>query len=218
MKSLASWVVTGVVSVLALGGVALAFSGSSQFGFDACNNCTLNAAVGTQEESLGATANRVPHGYLDTSDGYYVDGVAVIDGSGNITGTQGTFTQGGGVRATSTTALVVPLLATDFDTENVIDVTLNTGSGVLSFPATSTLTSFIPVAGQTRTIFIRNATTTASVDLGVSGGTGVLLKVASSSPAFIAGDTDGSNYGVVTLLRKANTDIEALFSMYKDSP
>lgn len=34
--------------------------------------------------ALGAVANRLPHGYWDTADGYYVDGVSVIDGSGNI--------------------------------------------------------------------------------------------------------------------------------------
>lgn len=237
MKSLASWVITGAVSLFAVGGVAMAFSGSAQFGMDTCNNCVLNA-TGEASESLGAgTPNRVPNGYMDTAYGYYVDGVQIIGDSGAVSSTAGTFTslsattmevttfsQGGSaaasgsVRATSTTALVVPLLASDFDTENVIDVTLNTGSGVLSFPATSTLTDFIPSPGQTRTIYIRNATTTATTGILVTGGTGVLLKVASSSPALISPDTDGSNYGVVTLIRKADSDIEALFSMFKDSP
>ena len=122
-----------------------------------------------------------------------------------------TLTEGGGIRATSTVGTVVPLLASDFDVENIIDVTLNVQDATLSFPATSTLTAFIPTAGQVRTLFIRNATTTATMDLTISGGTGVLLKMASSTNvAIVPGDTDGANYAKIELLRKSNTDIEAL--------
>lgn len=221
MKSLASWVITGAVCLLAVGGVALAFSGNAQFGFDACNNCTLNAAPGSQEEMLGAgSPNRIPNGYMDTAYGYYVDGIPVITETGTVSTTVAsaiTLTEGGLINSTSTIGTVVPLGASDFDTENVIDVMLNVSDATLSFPASSTLTSFLPVAGQTRTLFIRNATTTASIDLLITGGTGVLLKVASSSPATLVGDTDGANYGVVRLIRKANTDIEALLTLFKDA-
>jgi len=142
-----------------------------------------------------------------------------ITASGNvaITGSlsSGTFTEYGGIRATSTIGNAVPLLASDFDTENVIDVTLNVLDATLSFPATTTLTSFIPTAGQTRTLLIRNATTTAAMDLTITGGTGVLLKNATST-AVIKGDTDGANYGIIKLIRKANTDIEALLQIFVD--
>jgi hypothetical protein len=124
--------------------------------------------------------------------------------------TTNALTQGGGVTATSTVGTTVPLLATDFDTENVIDVTLNVRDATLSFPATTTLTSFIPTSGQMRTLFVRNASTTAAMDITIAGGTGVLLKKATTS-AVIYGDTDGANYGVLQLIRKANTDIELLF-------
>lgn len=131
-----------------------------------------------------------------------------------------TFTQGGGVRATSTSGTAVPLLASDFDLENVIDVTLNVQDATLSFPATSTLDAkFLPNAGDTRTIFVRNATTTAATDLTISGGTGFLAKFASTTPAttgVITGDTDGANYAKIDLIRKANTDIEVLVSLFKD--
>ena len=122
----------------------------------------------------------------------------------------GAFTQGGGIRATSTTGTVVPLLAADFDNENMIDVTLNVQDATLSFPATTTLGSnFLPTAGMMRTFFVRNATTTASMDITLTGGTGMLLKKATSS-AIIMGDTDGGNYAQFNLIRKANTDIEVL--------
>lgn len=126
-----------------------------------------------------------------------------------------TFTEGGGVRATSTSGSAVPLVATDFDTENLIDVTLNIVDATLSFPATSTLKSFLPNAGDSRTLYIRNASTTAAMDLTITGGTGVLLKNASST-AVIVGDTDGANFAIIRLIRKANTDIEALMIPYRD--
>ena len=139
--------------------------------------------------------------------------------SGTAITATGAVTEGGGITATSTSGSVVPLLSTDFDTENVIDVTLNVLDATLSFPATSTLTSFIPTAGQSRTLLIRNASTTATMDLTISGGTGVLMKFASTTPAtngVITGDTDGANFAQIVLTRKSNTDIEALASLFKD--
>lgn len=127
----------------------------------------------------------------------------------------GTFTEGGGIRATSTSGTVVPLLASDFDIENTIDVTLNVQDATLSFPATTTLASFIPTAGQKRTLYIRNATTTAAMDLTITGGTGVLLKKATTT-AVVYGDTDGANYARIELTRKADTDIEALLQVFMD--
>lgn len=52
---------------------------------------------GNQSDLLGG-ATRYPHGYIDTADGYYVDGVAIIDASGNVDGniTTGSLTVGSG--------------------------------------------------------------------------------------------------------------------------
>lgn len=124
-------------------------------------------------------------------------------------------TEGGKVVATSTSGTTVPLTASDLTDTSTIDVTLNVQDATLSFPASSTLTGIIPKAGMTRTIKVRNATTTLAMDLTVTGGTGVLLKRASSS-SVIVGDTDGSNYGEITLTRKANSDIAAFLRILVD--
>ena len=71
------------------------------------------------------------------------------------------------------------------DKEKVIAYTLNVQDATLTLPATSTLRWFIPQAGETRSIFIRNATTTASMDLTISGGTGMNLITASSTKAIV---------------------------------
>jgi len=175
-------------------------------------------------KSLGGITN---YDSLTLGEDLIVGGTTSITGATTFTGAIGagvvvtdTFTQGGGVRATSTIGTVVPLLASDFDTENMIDVTLNVQDATLSFPASSTLTSFIPNTGDSRKLFVRNASTTAAMDITVSGGTGVLLKVASTTGdgtnAIITGDTDGANFGIIQLIRKANTDIEAFLNVYKD--
>ena len=187
------------------------------------------ALVGNNQPNLKGTTN---YDDIDVSDGYAVDGTTVIDGSGNvdapITSTTGTFsstlnatgattlgtlTQGGGIRATSTVNSAETLLAADFDVEDVIAYTLNVQDATLTLPATSTLSSFIATAGQTRTIFIRNATTTAAMDLTLAGGTGMNLITASSTKAIVGG-TAGANSARLDFARRADTDIDVTMSIF----
>lgn len=121
---------------------------------------------------------------------------------------------GGSTTATSTTGSVVPLLATDFDDEQVIDVTLNLVDATLSFPSSSTIRN-LNNPGDTKELYIRNASTTATMDLTITGGTGVIQKNATTTN-IIAGDTGGDNYAVIRLIRKPNTDIESLVDIFLD--
>lgn len=143
-----------------------------------------------------------------------LSGAATFSSTLNATGatTLATLTQGGGIRATSTVNSAETLLAADFDVENVIAYTLNVQNATLTLPATSTLSSFIGTAGQTRTIFIRNATTTAKT-LTIAGGTGMNLLVASSTNA-IVGNTSGSNSARLDFVRRADTDIDVMMSIF----
>lgn len=139
-----------------------------------------------------------------------------------------TFTQGGGVRATSTSNTAETLLASDFDTENVIDYTFNgaVSGGTVALPASTTLPLSTNV-GAMRTIWIRNATTTANTNIQILGNTGVLFKVASSTNQIgggggagaqqIYGDTDANNMARIDLVRKANSDIIANFIPFRDN-
>lgn len=126
----------------------------------------------------------------------------------------GVFTQGGGVRATSTTAAVGTIQTTDFDTESTIDFTVNVADVTLTLAAT-TSTSYPTVAGQSRTLKIRNASTTATADIIIAAPTGVHLKSATTTKQ-IYGDTDGSNYGVLLFTKRSDTDIDALLTVYGD--
>lgn len=180
------------------------------------------ALVGNQPKLSGTTN----YDDINVTDGYAVDGTTVIDGSGNVDApittttvtasgatTLATFTQGGGIRATSTVNSAETLLASDFDVESVIAYTLNVQDATLTLPATSTLSSFIATAGQTRSIFIRNATTTASMDLTIAGGTGMNLLTASSTKV-IVGNTTGSNMARLDFVRRADTDIDVTMSTF----
>jgi len=119
------------------------------------------------------------------------------------------FTQGGDSRATSTVNSSETLLSTDFDTENVINYTLNVSSGTLKIPVSSTLESFIPDDSDSREIIINNATNTPGILLTIAENTGIDLQKASSSDAIIPG-----GYAIIKFLRKANTDIVAFLSIF----
>lgn len=125
----------------------------------------------------------------------------------------GALTQGGGITASSTVNSAETATASMFDTENVIDYTLNLVDSTLTLPATSTLSSFIPTAGQTRDVIIRNATTTATMDLTLAAGTGMNLVTATSTKV-ILGNATGSNYALLKFIRKANTDIDVLLDIF----
>lgn len=157
-----------------------------------------------------------------TSSGAISGTNGVFSGTLNVTGASNfgiavadTFTQGGGVYASSTSNSAETLSASSFDTENVIDYTLNVQDATLTLTATPTLTSFIPNTGDVRTIKIRNATTTAGMDLTIAGNTGVILKKATSS-AVIYGDTDGANYAELTFTRRNANFIDVGMKIFTD--
>lgn len=151
------------------------------------------------------------------SDGLSVSGATVFDSSLTVTGATvlGTLTQGGGIATVATTSTSYTLLASQFDTENVLDVTPGGASLTLTLPATSTLTSFVPTAGQTRSVFIRNATTTAGINITVASGTGTVLRSASST-AIIQSDTAGAKGARLDFVRRTNGDISVFMVPYNN--
>ncbi len=181
--------------------------------------------IGKANNSVGGTWHNSTE---DFSEGISVDNNVVINSSGQyvgaINGTTGafsgvvvtnTFTQGGGTTSTSTANSAETLPYSYFDTENYISYTLTVQDATLTLPPTSTLISFIPNLGDTRTIYIRNATTTATMDLTIAGNTGVVLKKATSS-ATIYGDTDGANYARLDFVRRNANYIDVLMNIFTD--
>lgn len=122
----------------------------------------------------------------------------------------GTLTQGGGRTASSTSNLIATSTASDFDVENYISFTPNGGSVTLKLPASSTLASMIPKAGDSRRVILENATTTAEIDitLSVLGVSGMTIYNATSSLAVKPG-----KFATLDFYRKSNSDIIVIFDL-----
>lgn len=110
-------------------------------------------------------------------------------------------TLGGRVFATSSVG------AATYTAASLTDVTLiqHTAASALTatLPASSTLTSFVPRAGDTRTIFLAPITT----GITLAGGTGTDLNTASSTKFCVV-----SQVCRLDFTRKVNSDIEVLLT------
>ena len=131
-------------------------------------------------------------------------------------------------RSTSTTATSYTLLASDivdrsgaaYDT---ILMTPNTGDLTLTFPASSTLTHFIPAVGDRAKQCWYNASTTAGIDIIFAAGTGIDLEIASSTDT--ASETlypiPSAGFGCFEFYRQPLTltafDIGVLYTVYVDA-
>lgn len=118
---------------------------------------------------------------------------------------------GQGIIASSTSASVT-LTGKEFMNADTLDYTVNVGSVTLTLPASTTpICSSIP-KGARRAVFIRNATTTAASTITLAGGTGIKLKLASTT--IIAGNTDGYNFAKLDIVRLQSSDCDALFTQF----
>lgn len=114
----------------------------------------------------------------------------------------------GNQKTYATTTTTATLLNTELNGYSVISVTPNGASLTLTLPATSTLTTFVPNAGDNTTVFVRNATTTAGVNLTLAAGTGMTLKMATSTNALTPG-----SLAKLIFIRKTNTDMDVLINV-----
>ena len=104
--------------------------------------------------------------------------------------------------STTTTATSQTLAAADIAPSGIpydtVFITPNTGDLTLTFPASSTLSAFIPTAGDMAEQCWYNASTTAGIDITFAAGTGVDLEVASST-------SGGLQSPVLTMLADSGT-------------
>lgn len=118
--------------------------------------------------------------------------------------------------ATSTTAAVgtLPNLP---DGVNCVDYTVNVADVTLTtFASTS---AWLPKkVNSSRTLRIRNASTTASADIILAAGTGINLKTASSTSGkfTIFGDTGADNYAEIKFTRQSDSDVNAEVTLFED--
>jgi hypothetical protein len=115
--------------------------------------------------------------------------------------------------STSTTATTQTLVQADILGYETVLFTPNTGDTTLTFPATSTLTSFAPSTGDMVEQCWYNATSTADITLTFAAGTGMdLERVATSTTDGGAGvlAVQEKNSACFKFVRQADTDISVL--------
>lgn len=106
----------------------------------------------------------------------------------------------------TTTGTAVTLQQSDFQPYNSMLVNPIVGAATLTLPASSTLSTMVPKAGDVQQLMIVNATSTALMNLTIAGGTGTLLRKATTTAAIMPG-------GIAELefVRKLNGDIVVFF-------
>lgn len=125
---------------------------------------------------------------------------------------RGGFFDGGTVVATSTTDTTSTLTSAEFIQGDRITRLLNFSPSVTgitaTLPATSTLSNFVPKAGDTRTVALCNATTTAAVSFTLAAGTGMNLHQATSTLAIRTGIC-----AELEFVRNSDRDIEVFYDL-----
>lgn len=122
--------------------------------------------------------------------------------------------------STSTSLTSETMVAADFSGYTTVVMTPNVGNLTLTFPASSTMTTFLPAVGDTQHTCFVNGTTTANIQLILAGGTGTNLQVASSSGT-VLGSTKilPGKVGCIDFVRGAQTattfDINAALTAFQ---
>lgn len=165
-----------------------------------------SSAVSTQAP-LGA-ANSYASGEVYTNPYIFVNGFSAgnsqqlyVGASGQIDAQTGIVE--GGINATSTAGNAT-FAPSDVQNISTVYVTPTVGNETLTLPATTTagMSTWIPNPGDSDTFGIINATTSAFT-VNIAGGTGTLLKNASTTSAAIVSGGEA----FMRCTRKVNTDI-----------
>lgn len=114
----------------------------------------------------------------------------------------------GTVLASTTSGTAATLSATILRQYQQFTLTPNVASHTLTLPASTSLVSFLPVAGETAEFFVQNGTSTAAVTLTLATATGLNLKRATTTLAI-----PPSSVGILRFVRLTNKDFNVLFSI-----
>jgi len=154
--------------------------------FDDLEVDSLTSSGAISGTTVGGT-NATFSGTLDVS------GETVVEG----------LTSGNGVFNLATSTGTTVLTEANLLAYNYIRMMVNTGStAALTFPATSTMTTLLPNAGDSRDFCIENATS-STMALTITAGAGIRL-VASTNAMDVIDETEVS---CITFIRESDTDI-----------
>lgn len=161
----------------------------------------LGAGATTDLPSLGLTTLYVGTG----CDQQYTTCAAstLFPAGAIVTSGLGYFGQGiteGGLDSIATTSTAYTLAQSDLLNSSLVSFANFGGATTITLPASSTLTSFLPNAGDMETSVIYNASSSGA--LTISGGTGVTLLSASTTAVIQA-----TKIGILKFIRLPNSNI-----------
>lgn len=148
--------------------------------------------VGNNQQELGATGTRFPNGLSTNSTSpaagelqtttLEVDSTSSFEGVASFAA-QPKFDAGSlhSYPLSTSTPASLTLAASDVTNYESVVMLPTVGSITVTLPASSTLSAFVPTAGDWAEQCYTNATSTASFGITLAGGTGTNLLVASSS-------------------------------------
>ena len=146
-----------------------------------------------------------------------VDGDAEVTGTLTVTGESqfNTVILGGSVLASSTTATVGTLTAAQICDNSVIEFTPNaTGGLALTLPSTSTLfADCLSTDGDSKSLILKNATSTAETDIILTAGTGNVLVGSPTTTAATSDTTEEDSYVRMVFTRLGNAVGEVLVEL-----
>lgn len=198
-----------------IGGVAILALVMSLVGVGGNNQSSLEKKIDSLETaflafsdnvglSLGASGSRFPNGIsadsTSPSAGQVRGTTLTMTGESYLKG----LTSGNGTLASTTVASTGTLTEQEMLDNSIIDILSNTSvTFALTLPATSTMTTLLPAAGDMRSWMIQNASTTAGVALTITKGAGIDLIGVDTNVDVI----DGAEWSVLNCYRKVDTDV-----------
>ena len=200
MKNKSILVLVAAIIILVVG-VYLVLNHKVQLGA-ATNMSNISAATANIGSGCDSSFTTCTGLAIDSTGSLTTTGTLSI---GAITASSTTIT---GALSTTTPASMT-MKASDISTGNIV-MTPTVGSITVTLPATSTLSTFIPTTGNSFQLVFLNATTTASQNITVAGGTGMNVTVASSTTSQIT--IKPKNSWIITFIRQPNTDISVFAS------
>ena len=173
---------------------------------------------------LGASGSRFPNGLsadgtspsagqirgatLLTTGAVTLQSTLAVTGATTLTGATdaGVFTQGGGCTASSTTVATETWSEAFMIASNCYTYSGSTFAAAITItlPATSTMTTLLPNAGDTRQWFYDPSAYAAATTTTFAAGTGIILMEPDGQNVIIAGSTSAAT---LECIRKANTDV-----------
>lgn len=151
-------------------------------------------------------------GDLEVKDDFWVDDDATIGGDLALTGgaNVGNLTYGLTTVASSTANAAETLLITDLTSYSGFDYTPGNLAVTLTLPATSTMTAFIPNAGECFDWRLRNLDGTAATSTTIAAGTGIDLVENENGDVII----EGGNEAQLKFCRELDTDVTVYVDEY----